>query len=112
MNFLSLIESNISSLRRGQKRPPQDDRKRSSDFGNNDQPGGKRRGQPPSGEPKTVFSRLSARVPSNPDDSADEDDSAIKVVVKKKLPIFFFHFSSIGTKINQIIHFCINRTRN
>ncbi|XP_043275536.1 pinin [Venturia canescens] len=73
------------SLRRGQKRPLPEDRKRSLDFGNNDQPGGKRRGQPPPGEPKTVFSRLSARVPSNPDDSADEDDSAIKPAVPSRV---------------------------
>lgn len=30
-------------------------------------------------EPKTVFSRLSARVPSTADDSGDEDDNAFKV---------------------------------
>lgn len=46
---------------------------------NNELPGGKRRWQSSNAEPKTVFSRLSARVPSNADDSADEDDSVIKV---------------------------------
>lgn len=46
---------------------------------NNELPGGKRRWQSSNTEPKTVFSRLSARVPSNADDSADEDDGVIKV---------------------------------
>lgn len=47
---------------------------------NNELPGNKRRWQSSNIEPKTVFSRLSARVPSNADDSADEDDSIIKVI--------------------------------
>lgn len=67
-------------VRLSQKRPLQEDRRRVvSDFANNEVPGGKRRWQGSNGEPKTVFSRLSARVPSNNDDSADEDDNAIKV---------------------------------
>lgn len=63
------------------KRPLQEDRRRIvTDFVNNELPGGKRRWQGSNVEPKTVFSRLSARVPSNADDSADEDDSVIKVI--------------------------------
>lgn len=50
-----------------------------TDFVNTELPGSKRRWQSSNVEPKTVFSRLSARVPSNADDSADEDDSIIKV---------------------------------
>lgn len=47
----------------------------------NNEPGGKRRWQASSNvEPKTVFSRLSARVPTTADDSADEDDSIAKVI--------------------------------
>lgn len=67
-----------------QKRPLQEDRRRQiTDFQNNDF-GPKRRWQGGGGgnnntEPKTVFSRLSARVPSTADDSGDEDDSAFKV---------------------------------
>lgn len=58
----------------------QEDRRRVvTDFVNNELPGGKRRWQGSNGEPKTVFSRLSARVPSNNDDSADEDDTVVKV---------------------------------
>lgn len=58
----------------------QEDRRRTiTEFVNNE-PGGKRRWQGSSNvEPKTVFSRLSARVPSTADDSADEDDSIAKV---------------------------------
>lgn len=47
---------------------------------NNELPGGKRRWQGSNDEPKTVFSRLTARLPSNADDSADEDDTVIKVI--------------------------------
>ncbi|XP_015592532.1 pinin [Cephus cinctus] len=71
-----------------QKRPLQEDRRRSAlDFSNtnNETPGAKRRWQAPPGEPKTVFSRLSARVPSNADDSADEDDTAIKPAVSSRV---------------------------
>ena len=66
--------------RLSQKRPLHDDRRRTVvDLSNNEHVGNKRRWQGGTGEPKTVFSRLSARVPSNPDDSADEDDAFIKV---------------------------------
>lgn len=68
-------------FRISQKRPLQEDRRRAvTDFVNNELPGSKRRWQSSNVEPKTVFSRLSARVPSNADDSADEDDSIIKVI--------------------------------
>ncbi|XP_034952105.1 pinin [Chelonus insularis] len=81
---------NQQSTRIVQKRMLQDDRKRNSlDFMGNDQLGGKRRwhSQLPStpGEPKTVFSRLSARVPSTADDSADEDDNSIKPAVSSRV---------------------------
>ncbi|XP_053979126.1 pinin [Hylaeus anthracinus] len=69
-----------------QKRPLQEDRRRiASDFVNNDVTGGKRRWQGSNGEPKTVFSRLSARVPSNNDDSADEDDTIFKPAVSSRI---------------------------
>ena len=72
--------------RLSQKRPLQEDRRRVvSDFANNELPGGKRRWQGSNGEPKTVFSRLSARVPSNNDDSADEDDSVVKPAVSSRV---------------------------
>ncbi|XP_017892082.1 pinin isoform X2 [Ceratina calcarata] len=72
--------------RLSQKRPLQEDRRRVvSDFVNNELPGGKRRWQGTNGEPKTVFSRLSARVPSNNDDSADEDDNVIKPAVSSRV---------------------------
>ncbi|XP_076281540.1 desmosome associated protein-like protein pinnin isoform X2 [Lasioglossum baleicum] len=73
--------------RLSQKRPLQEDRRRVvSDFVNNEVPGGgKRRWQGSNGEPKTVFSRLSARVPSNADDSADEDDTVIKPAVSSRV---------------------------
>lgn len=72
--------------RLSQKRPLQEDRRRVvSDFVNNEVPGGKRRWQGSNGEPKTVFSRLSARVPSNADDSADEDDTIIKPAVSSRV---------------------------
>jgi len=59
---------------------------------NNEVPGGKRRWQGSNVEPKTVFSRLSARVPSNADDSADEDDSVIKVInSENKITYIFTH---------------------
>jgi len=59
----------------------QEDRRRViTEFVNNELPGGKRRWQSSNVEPKTVFSRLSARVPSTADDSADEDDSITKVI--------------------------------
>lgn len=77
--------------RLSQKRPLQEDRRRVvSDFVNNEIPGAKRRWQASNGEPKTVFSRLSARVPSTADDSADEDDTAIKVIFLFYGIIFFF----------------------
>jgi len=64
-----------------QKRLLQEDRRRViTEFVNNELPGGKRRWQSSNVEPKTVFSRLSARVPSTADDSADEDDSITKVI--------------------------------
>lgn len=69
-----------------QKRPLQEDRRRIvTDFVNNELPGGKRRWQSSNVEPKTVFSRLSARVPSNADDSADEDDTVIKPAVSSRV---------------------------
>ncbi|XP_066584263.1 pinin [Prorops nasuta] len=69
-----------------QKRPLQEDRRRLvSDFTNNELPSNKRRWQGANTEPKTVFSRLSARVPSNVDDSADEDDAAIKPAVPSRV---------------------------
>lgn len=72
--------------RLSQKRPLQEDRRRVvSEFANNELPGGKRRWQGNNGEPKTVFSRLSARVPSNADDSADEDDTVIKPAVSSRV---------------------------
>ncbi|XP_076752595.1 desmosome associated protein-like protein pinnin isoform X1 [Xylocopa sonorina] len=72
--------------RLSQKRPLQEDRRRVvTDFVNNEIPGGKRRWQGSNGEPKTVFSRLSARVPSNNDDSADEDDNVIKPAVSSRV---------------------------
>lgn len=73
--------------RLSQKRPLQEDRRRVvSDFVNNELTGGgKRRWQGSNGEPKTVFSRLSARVPSNADDSADEDDTVIKPAVSSRV---------------------------
>ncbi|RLU18898.1 hypothetical protein DMN91_009256 [Ooceraea biroi] len=77
----------LQSPRITQKRPLQEDRRRIvTDFVNNEVPGGKRRNwQGPNVEPKTVFSRLSARVPSNADDSADEDDSVIKPAVSSRV---------------------------
>lgn len=72
--------------RLSQKRPLQEDRRRVvSDFINNEIPGTKRRWQASNGEPKTVFSRLSARVPSTADDSADEDDTVIKPAVSSRV---------------------------
>lgn len=69
-----------------QKRPLQEDRRRTvTDFVTNELPGSKRRWQSSNVEPKTVFSRLSARVPSNADDSADEDDSVIKPAVSSRV---------------------------
>lgn len=64
------------------KRPLQEDRRRvNTDFPNNNEFGAKRRWQGGNNaEPKTVFSRLSARVPSTADDSGDEDDSTFKVI--------------------------------
>lgn len=58
----------------------QEDRRRvGNDFTHNEHQIKKGRWQTNQGsEPKTVFSRLSARVPYNADDSADEDDG-IKV---------------------------------
>ncbi|XP_063972117.1 pinin [Diachasmimorpha longicaudata] len=66
------------------KRPLQEDRKRNTDHLSNDQ-GGKRRWQGPNNEPKTVFSRLSARVPSNPDDSGDDDDGSVRPAVSSRV---------------------------
>ncbi|XP_071580562.1 pinin isoform X2 [Temnothorax nylanderi] len=70
-----------------QKRLLQEDRRRTiTEFVNNELPGGKRRWQGSSNvEPKTVFSRLSARVPSTADDSADEDDSIAKPAVSSRV---------------------------
>ncbi|EFN77246.1 pinin [Harpegnathos saltator] len=69
-----------------QKRPLQEDRRRMvTEVMNNELSGGKRRWQSSNTEPKTVFSRLSARVPSNADDSADEDDSVIKPAVSSRV---------------------------
>ncbi|XP_036140207.1 pinin isoform X2 [Monomorium pharaonis] len=69
-----------------QKRLLQEDRRRAiTDFVNNELPGGKRRWQGSNVEPKTVFSRLSARIPSTADDSADEDDSIIKPAVSSRV---------------------------
>ncbi|XP_012217379.1 pinin [Linepithema humile] len=69
-----------------QKRPLQEDRRRVvTEFVNTELPGSKRRWQGSNIEPKTVFSRLSARVPSNADDSADEDDSTIKPAVSSRV---------------------------
>ncbi|XP_012280202.1 pinin [Orussus abietinus] len=74
------------SPRISQKRPLQEDRRRTVvDFTNNEGPGNKRRWQSGIGEPKTVFSRLSARVPSNADDSADEDDTVVKPAVSSRV---------------------------
>jgi hypothetical protein len=57
----------------------EDRRRQATDFQNNEF-GPKRRWQGGNNtEPKTVFSRLSARVPSTADDSGDEDDNAFKV---------------------------------
>jgi len=64
---------------------------------NNEVPGGKRRWQGSNVEPKTVFSRLSARVPSNADDdSADEDDSVIKVIILKIKSLIYLHIINIS----------------
>lgn len=69
-----------------QKRPLQEDRRRVvTDFVNSELPGSKRRWQSSNVEPKTVFSRLSARVPSNADDSADEDDTVFKPAVSSRV---------------------------
>lgn len=74
-----------TNQRVGQKYSQQEDRKRSSDYINNDQPNNKRRWQSQVNEPKTVFSRLSAKVPSNPDDSGDEDDSCVRPAVSSRV---------------------------
>lgn len=82
--FIASLSNAIQfSLRVPQKRTPQEDRRRIvTEFVNNEVPGGgKRRWQGANIEPKAVFSRLSARVPSNADDSADEDDTIIKVIL-------------------------------
>jgi len=80
-------ESGPLQSRIPQKRLLQDDRRRTiTEFVNNELPGGKRRWQSSSNvEPKTVFSRLSARVPSTADDSADEDDSIVKPAVSSRV---------------------------
>ncbi|XP_011502608.1 PREDICTED: pinin [Ceratosolen solmsi marchali] len=69
-----------------QKRPLREDRRRQvTDFQNNEF-GPKRRWQGGNNtEPKTVFSRLSARVPSTADDSGDEDDNAFKPAVSSRV---------------------------
>ena len=69
------------SFRVAQKRPLQEDRRRQNpEFPPNNEFGAKRRWQGTNNaEPKTVFSRLSARVSSTADDSGDEDDSTFKV---------------------------------
>ncbi|KAG8035329.1 hypothetical protein G9C98_006775 [Cotesia typhae] len=90
---------NQQSVRIGQKRLLQDDRKRNvPDYmGNNDyhSQGNKRSrwqsqslSSPPTvtpGEPKTVFSRLSARVPSTADDSDNDDDNPMKPAVSSRV---------------------------
>ncbi|XP_057340814.1 pinin [Microplitis mediator] len=91
---------NQQSVRVGQKRIVQDDRKRNvTDYtSNNDHhhsSGGKRSrwqsqslSSPPAstpGEPKTVFSRLSARVPSTADDSDNDDDNPMKPAVSSRV---------------------------
>ncbi|XP_071580561.1 pinin isoform X1 [Temnothorax nylanderi] len=80
-------ESGPLQSRIPQKRLLQEDRRRTiTEFVNNELPGGKRRWQGSSNvEPKTVFSRLSARVPSTADDSADEDDSIAKPAVSSRV---------------------------
>lgn len=79
--YYSFVQCNSIFFRISQKRPLQEDRRRIvTEFVSNELPGGKRRWQSSSIEPKTVFSRLSARVSSNADDSADEDDTIIKVI--------------------------------
>lgn len=95
--YVYLVPLYIYNFNRlSQKRPLQEDRRRVvSDFVNNELPGGKRRWQGSNGEPKTVFSRLSARVPSNNDDSADEDDNVIKV--KKEV------YNNILVPINRLL---------
>ncbi|XP_011880744.1 PREDICTED: pinin [Vollenhovia emeryi] len=79
-------ESGPLQSRISQKRLLQEDRRRTITELNNEPPGGKRRWQSSSNvEPKTVFSRLSARVPSTADDSADEDDSIAKPAVSSRV---------------------------
>ncbi|XP_012269318.1 pinin [Athalia rosae] len=76
------------TARTTQKRPLQEDRRRTVlDFAAvpNNLAVGKRRWVAPAGEPKTVFSRLSARIPSNADDSADEDDGTAKPAVSSRV---------------------------
>lgn len=79
-------ESGPLQSRIPQKRLLQEDRRRViTEFANNELSGGKRRWQVSNVEPKTVFSRLSARVPSTADDSADEDDSITKPAVSSRV---------------------------
>ncbi|KAL0123338.1 hypothetical protein PUN28_005700 [Cardiocondyla obscurior] len=80
-------ESGPLQSRIPQKRLLQEDRRKTiTEFVNNELPGGKRRWQSNSSvEPKTVFSRLSARVPSTADDSADEDDNVTKPAVSSRV---------------------------
>ncbi|KAG5329648.1 PININ protein, partial [Acromyrmex charruanus] len=79
-------ESGPLQSRIPQKRLLQEDRRRAiTEFMNNELVGGKRRWQGSNAEPKTVFSRLSARVPSTADDSADEDDNITKPAVSSRV---------------------------
>ncbi|XP_015522963.1 pinin [Neodiprion pinetum] len=77
------------TARIAQKRPVQEDHRRRqvADFAvlPNNLTVFKRRWVAPPGEPKTVFSRLSARIPSNADDSADEDDNTAKPAVSSRV---------------------------
>ncbi|XP_046736555.1 pinin [Diprion similis] len=77
------------AARIAQKRPVQEDHRRRqvADFAvlPNNLTVFKRRWVAPPGEPKTVFSRLSARIPSNADDSADEDDNTAKPAVSSRV---------------------------
>ncbi|KAL7298354.1 hypothetical protein TKK_0008697 [Trichogramma kaykai] len=69
------------------KRNFQDDRRRPQPDASNNEFPAKRRWQQGSknAEPKTVFSRLSARAVSNADDSGDEDDGVTKPAVSSRV---------------------------
>ncbi|KAJ8670435.1 hypothetical protein QAD02_001694 [Eretmocerus hayati] len=69
-----------------QKRPLQEDRRRQpQEFTNNGFPTKRRWSGGPNAEPKTVFSRLSARVSSTADDSGDEDDAGYRPAVSSRV---------------------------